>query len=367
MFMSHAKNSSLPRYHPRLMLGDAPPPDTTPHSVLRAIVRRPRDAAGLMAYDIGWAFAQHGVPLEREARNRNPNLALGWDDGRERFRGRARGADAFVRKWLRLRLNALGRGRVIHESVTPDFLRAIAPTCCPITREALDYSGDPARYDKRSNWSVDRLDNESGYIAGNLVIMSAVANSAKATMDYARAYRVSLQALKKPGLLIEGLDGMQWARLVSMMASQLPTERWRELDGMPMVGVLPSGVYARNALVALQLELTHLPRTLARPQGVKLWAAHFQNKRLHKLAVAMADAYYLSLAGQQHQHPTKRTGWLLEDAWFNAVVIGCWQKLYRELTDEDLGNLTLTHTLDEATSRSWYEAAGILNRGFAGA
>jgi hypothetical protein len=127
-------------------------------------------------FEVGWDYASYGLTLPEDV----DNLALknGFREGRERFRKPVRPHDRFIRKWLRLRLNAVKRGRHFDADVSPlFFLRSIATPVCPITREKLTYGTLTD-----TDWSIDRLINDGGYSRNNLAMMSVRANNAKDKM-----------------------------------------------------------------------------------------------------------------------------------------------------------------------------------------
>ena len=126
-----------------------------------------------IGFEVGWDHAEYGVMVPE-------SLYVGTlADGHRaaiQHRGRAKPkeADRYIRKWLQLRRNAWRRERIFADDVTPEFLKQIDVPYCPITRERLTYSTG-----EDSDWSVDRLINDGGYVRGNLVVMSTGANKAK--------------------------------------------------------------------------------------------------------------------------------------------------------------------------------------------
>src|SRR5687767_8816392 len=83
-----------------------------------------------VGFELGWDCGRyHGTPPQ--AVLRFPQALAGFTAARNQFAGRLARAGTFERRWLGLRAGALERGRVIDESVTPDYLRSIAPSHCP--------------------------------------------------------------------------------------------------------------------------------------------------------------------------------------------------------------------------------------------
>jgi hypothetical protein len=126
-----------------------------------------------IGFDVGWDHAEYGVHVPESVMG--GTLADGYNAAVLKIgRGRTKEADRYVRKWLQLRRNAWKRERIFSEDVSPEFIRAISVPHCPITREKLTFSTG-----EDTDWSVDRLINDGGYVRGNLVVMSTRANKAK--------------------------------------------------------------------------------------------------------------------------------------------------------------------------------------------
>ncbi|MGL5580435.1 MAG: hypothetical protein ACRDCE_05665, partial [Cetobacterium sp.] len=72
---------------------------------------------------------------------------------------------------------------------------------CPVTGLELEFDAKPG--DSRipdNKWTVDRIDPRKGYIPGNVVAMSFLANSAKGMVDSLITHR-DLSTQQKLGLL----------------------------------------------------------------------------------------------------------------------------------------------------------------------
>lgn len=123
------------------------------------------------------------------------------------FRGPKTFPGYFERKWLSLRLSAVKRGMVLDPEVDAVFLERITPSYCPVTLE-------PFVTDSKSqnNPSVDRLVNEGTYAAGNIGIFSIRANRAKGSKTFE-----DVGALASAGNFRDGLDGVEWMRMASLM------------------------------------------------------------------------------------------------------------------------------------------------------
>ena len=169
-----------------------------------------------IGFEVGWDHADYGVPVPETSMV--GTLADGYKAGMEkRGRARAKEADRYVRKWLQLRRSAWRRERIFDPSVTPDFIRRIDVPFCPITRERLTHGTG-----QESDWSVDRVINDGGYVRGNLVVMSTRANKVKDAMttkdivDTATKYDEEVKAFYLYSDLLPGLSADETSRLYTL-------------------------------------------------------------------------------------------------------------------------------------------------------
>jgi hypothetical protein len=72
------------------------------------------------------------------------------------------------------------RCRIVHADVTSEYLEQIDCDRCVVTLESMSHS---ARAE--TDWSVDRINNDGAYAAGNLMVISTRANRAKGAKTYA--------------------------------------------------------------------------------------------------------------------------------------------------------------------------------------
>ncbi len=130
------------------------------------------------AFELGWDYAHYRLTPPPEALTEGHPVRQGWQAGGAVFGSRTLKPTPPVRKWLQLRFSAWRRGRAFEGTqVTPNFLAQIDVPLCPITRSALTHASGAG-----SDASVDRVCNAAGYAAGNLAVMSARANEAKADL-----------------------------------------------------------------------------------------------------------------------------------------------------------------------------------------
>ena len=324
-----------------------------------------------LGFDIGWDHARHGlVPPHEQWLDGNP-LHQGWRAGKACFGERTLGASRPVRLWLALRLHAWLRHRAFElAEVTPHYLGQIEALQCPITRRPL----------LRADSSVDRVNHHAGYAAGNLAMMSALANRAKGALGWDEALLRAHQAEGAAGGRVDGLDAAAWARLAVLISfvTPLPHEQAARL---PLRVLPPNRLRLLNPVQGLQALVT---RELGRPDGTR---------RLRELAALLpGDALRLDFhrflsamlprrieAGQDADTWALRHA--LEDAWCDGRVNRCWQRFALQL-DEALverllqrcaagalsGTRVLLHELARATegwaldSGGWAVTSGLAGR-----
>jgi len=150
-------------------------------------------------FDLGWDYfsAKQGLPNDA---TEYPCFIEGYEAARGRIKS-TRG-DRYDLKLLQIRYGALKRNRIIDETVTVDVLRRIDVKRCPITLQPLTHSTMTD-----SDWSVDRVNNRSGYTLGNLVVVSIKANKAKGSLSFE-----DIDAIVESGESYNGLTVVEWSR-----------------------------------------------------------------------------------------------------------------------------------------------------------
>lgn len=304
------------------------------HPAAAAAVRAGASAFEATGFEIGWDHAHHRLVPPAEHLHAGHPVRQGWQAGQAVFGTRTLRATPAVRKWLQLRLNAWLRGRAFEGvQVTPHFLQQIDVAHCPVTREALVHAtGTPA------DASVDRVNNDAGYAAGNLAVISVRANAAKGALRWdealARARRIEAEGLAE----IDGLDAGAWLRIAVLASFATPLAH-EAAAALPLVVLPPNRLRLLNAVQALQVLLT---LQFTRPQV---------GRRIAELAAAMpgADAraaYQVFMhtllarrvaAGAQVEGAALRRA--LEDAWTHPLVQRRWQRLALRLTGADCERL----------------------------
>ena len=150
-----------------------------------------------VGFELGWDHAHHGVlPPPEQLHAGNP-LFQGWRAGQACFGARTLGASRLARSWLQLRLFAWQRGLAFElGQVTPHYLGQLDVPLCPVTRQPLG----------AADTSIDRVCDQAGYAAGNLVMMSRAANRAKGGCRWEDALVHAEQAKAAADGLHGGLD-----------------------------------------------------------------------------------------------------------------------------------------------------------------
>jgi hypothetical protein len=224
-------------------------------------------------------------------------------------------------------MNAWLRGKAFEGiTVTPHFLKVIDVPVCPITGETLTQgTGAP------SDASVDRVNNDAGYAAGNLAVMSARANGAKSAYDWRDAAEFARQI--EVGRLgqIDGLTAEQWARLASLMSLCNPLTH-AEAASLPLLVLPPARLRVLNPVQALQVVLTlrfcrpgQLPRV---DQVVSMFPEHVRLS-LHNLLTTLL-AHRIGAGPGADRDGLRRA---MEAAWTQPLVLRRWQRVALRLTE----------------------------------
>lgn len=283
---------------------------------------------GHVGFEIGWDHAQHRLTPPVEHLQLGNPLRTGWEAGKAAFGQRTRQATPFVRKWLQLRVGAWQRGRAFETlQVTPAFLRRIDVVNCPITLEPLTHATGTS-----SDASVDRVNNDAGYAAGNLAVMSVRANRAKAlyAWDDAMAFVRQIEAGRLGA--IDDLDAAQWARLAVLMSFTTPLAH-AQAAALPLLMLPPPRLRLLSPVQCLQVMLT------------LQFTREGYTQRIGALTALMPDAETRdAMRGFMHTLLARRiaagrqgdAGALrraLEDLWRDPLVLWRWQRLALRLTE----------------------------------
>ncbi|HEY6513343.1 MAG TPA: hypothetical protein VI032_15270 [Burkholderiaceae bacterium] len=293
--------------------------------------------AGGVAFEIGWDHAQHRLAPPVEHLQASNPLRHGWEAGRAAFGSRTRQATPQVRKWLQLRVSAWQRGRAFETlTVTPAFLRRIETDACPITHEPLTHAtGTP------SDASVDRVNNDAGYAAGNLAVMSVRANRAKAAYawDDAMAFVRQIEAGRLGA--IDGLDAAQWARLAVLTSFATPLAH-AQAATLPLLVLPPPRLRLLNAVQCLQVMLTQQFTRDGYTQRIAMLTALMPDAEARD---AMRGFMHTLLARRIAAGPLADPGALrrtLEAVWCDPLVLRRWQRLALRLSEAQCEQIVRT-------------------------
>ena len=164
------------------------------------------EAVEQQSFDLGWDYATFGINVPEDA---NKLFCDGYRAFGNENKKTTQKPTKYVRKWLQIRFGAWRRGKLFSPEVTPDYIKKITPASgkCPVTGQRFTFStGEP------TDWSIDRANNERGYVRGNIVIISQLANASKGdkSLDeiWARAQR---------DFATEDLTPAQWAKLAQLI------------------------------------------------------------------------------------------------------------------------------------------------------
>lgn len=221
-----------------------------------------------LGFELGWDYAHFRLVPPPEHLLAGSPVRSGWEAGQAVFGVRTLRATAHVKKWLQLRLGAWLRGKSFElVQVTPNFLERIDVAVCPITGDALTHATGSG-----TDASVDRVNNDAGYAAGNLAVMSTLANRAKS--DYGWRDSAAFVRQIETGKLgqIDGLDARQWARLVTLLSLCTPLSH-AEAAQLPLLVLPPPRLRLLNPVQAVQAALT---LCFARPAARHVSTAWFE-------------------------------------------------------------------------------------------
>jgi hypothetical protein len=304
-------------------------------------------AADAVAFELGWDFAHYRLTPPPEALTDGHPVRQGWQAGAATFGTRTLKPTHPVRKWLQLRLNAWRRGKPFEGTqVTPNFLAQIDVSTCPITRVALTHASGAG-----SDASVDRVCNQAGYAAGNLAVMSARANQAKADLS-CRDALTAVKQLEASGLdTLDGLNALQWSRLAVLMSYVTPLAH-DEAACLPLLVLPPNRLRLLNPVQALQAVVTlAFAHSEAVPRLRELMP-HVPAAARHDFQVFVLTLQARRLAiGMGTQGAALRQA--LEDLWTDAAVNRRWQRFALQITEADCERLLRLAAKRGIGGRGW--------------
>jgi hypothetical protein len=287
----------------------------------------PALASDRVAFELGWDCAFYGQSCSQP----DPEIQRGYTAGRERFGKHTQAADRFVRKWLSIRGSAWRRQRVVSESLTPEYLRRIDVTHCPVLEIELTHGTCEG-----TDWSIDRINNDGAYAPGNLVVMSVRANKAKGSLTFD-------EVIGRCNAPSDGLTGRQWLALASLMAGACVG---LECPGLPFMWAHP--VRARNvpALYSQILQYVFLGE-----QRGGLYQVMRQIDR-HCLESPRERALFAALVKKMRKREKHRTR--DEDFWTDMSLFECFCAWFHALSLPSLQRLQRVIHERVRQSRSYF-------------
>ena len=180
-----------------------------------AILDREESLSERYAFQLGEDMGVLRFALDQE--ELDPQMRLGYQHG---MKLPAKVSDVYLRKLLNLRRSAYDRGIPVSSALSREYLKSITVTVCPVSGVNLT-QGTLTDTD----WSVDRLDNQTGYVPGNLCIMSTRVNKLKDKAEHIDLADAALKCFLRDGPealtqpLDNGLTVVEALRLASLTAA----------------------------------------------------------------------------------------------------------------------------------------------------
>lgn len=278
------------------------------------------------AFEIGWDYAHYRLVPPADHLHPGHPVRQGWEAGQAVFGTRTLLPRPAVRKWLQLRLNAWMRGKAFDTlAVTPHLLRVIDVPRCPITGEVLTQGTGGL-----SDASVDRVNNDAGYAAGNLAVMSVRANRAKSAYDWRDAAAFARQVEAGQLGTIDGLTAEHWARLASLMSLCTPLTH-AEAACLPLLVLPPVRLRVLNPVQALQVVITMRfcqPGQMPRVDPLVALVPADARAALHSLLTTLLARRIAAGPGADAQ--ALRAA--MEAAWAQPLVLRRWQRVALRLS-----------------------------------
>jgi len=159
-----------------------------------------------LAFEIGFDHYRFGFPLEisRFQEKFRQDIRNGFEAAKVQQVSRKR-ADIYEKKLLCIRDRALIKGLQV-TITTNDLCREYEKTrgICPVTGIPFTFAENDD-----TDWSVDRIDNDQGYVSNNIVIVSVIVNQAKSDLDLSGLIKGALSTHQ----LDNGLSDKEWFKM----------------------------------------------------------------------------------------------------------------------------------------------------------
>ena len=290
------------------------------------------DATG---FEIGWDYAHHRLTPPADHLHGTHPVRQGWEAGRAAFGARTLKPSRHARQWLELRLQAWLRGQAFEDvMVTPRFLAQIDVPNCPVTREPLTHGLGAA-----SDAVVVRLRTDAGCAAGNLVVMSRRAATARGHCDVAEAELVARRLAAGELATVGGLDAVQWQRLAALLRLATPLAH-AQVAHHPLTVLPPNRLRLLNPAQGVQALLTLLFTGASYARRMADLGALMPSadaRRSYFLFMNTMLARRLAVGWSVDRSALRST---LEDAWCHPVVQRRWEQLALRLSRADCERIT---------------------------
>lgn len=164
------------------------------------------DTQQQLGFDLGWDYAAFNRDVPEDAPK---SFCDGYRAFGEGSRRTVHTPDLYIRKWLQIRYGAMRRNKIFSPDVDAKYLEKITPASmtCPVIGEKFTFAKD-----RDTDWSVDRANNDRGYVRGNIIIISVRANSAKGDQDLEEIVALSGEERDHDGLTPE-----EWGRMARLV------------------------------------------------------------------------------------------------------------------------------------------------------
>ncbi len=246
-------------------------------------------------------------------------MGRGYKEG---LRQHAHVADAYLRKLLGLRVNAFARDIPVSSAITVDFIRSVDVPVCPVSGVVLTRATQ-----QPTDWSIERLDNNLGYVPGNVCVVAKRVNALKGALTIEEllghaALMMRIHAGDIDAGDHEQLSAVEALRLASLAAGP---SGWAagKLNNLPPLATAP-GVWGTPAG---NIAIIHVACARSRLEGGcrQLRAQWF--KSLGSSVWRTSNRLVRDLQGQfsSAQHPC--------DVWFEPEIAGGLQELLQALID----------------------------------
>ena len=286
-----------------------------------------------IGFELGWDHAHYGVTPPAPYAQEPSSLRHGWLAGEAAFGVRTLKPTASVRQWLQLRLHAWLRGRSVELfQVTPNYLQRLDVSHCPITRDALPFAEG-----ERRETAIDRVRNDAGYAAGNLVMMSARACVAKAAHRFEEAQAIArrLEAGVERGNnalhVQDGLSAVQWSRMAVLCSFVEPLSHVQASE-LPLLVLPPNRLRLFNPVQALQAFISQQLLSAGWSQRINAIEALMPGPPARRAFRSFFQTLLPRVLEAGRPADPQRVRWAIEDAWRHASVVQRWARFALLLT-----------------------------------